>query len=90
MDRIRGRRLQAIRKAFLAKHPLCARCSAQGFITAAAEVDHVIPLHKGGTNEESNYAALCRPCHLEKTKEDMGWAKVNGCDVNGDPGSSWM
>lgn len=90
MSRIRGRKLQEIRKEFLAKHPLCARCSAQGFITPAVEVDHVQALHNGGKDEDGNRQALCKPCHLEKTKEDMGWTKVNGCDVNGDPGPSWV
>lgn len=90
MTRIRGRKLQEIRSRFLAKHPLCSRCSAQGFITAAVEVDHVIPLFKGGADEDQNRQALCKPCHLDKTREDMGFARVNGCDVNGDPGPSWQ
>jgi len=31
------------------------------------EVDHHIPLFKGGTNDMSNLMALCRNCHGKKT-----------------------
>jgi 5-methylcytosine-specific restriction endonuclease McrA len=31
------------------------------------EIDHHIPLFKGGTNEVSNLIALCRNCHGKKT-----------------------
>ncbi len=33
----------------------------------AYEVDHHIPLFKGGSNEVSNLIALCRNCHGKKT-----------------------
>ena len=37
------------------------------------EVDHVIPLYKGGTNDLTNLEALCRNCHGKKTfKDKMG------------------
>jgi 5-methylcytosine-specific restriction endonuclease McrA len=29
--------------------------------------DHVIPLSAGGTDDESNLQALCKPCHDRKT-----------------------
>ena len=31
------------------------------------EIDHHIPLFKGGTNDVSNLIALCRNCHGKKT-----------------------
>lgn len=34
------------------------------------EVDHIIALCDGGTNEDSNLRALCRPCHAKKTAEE--------------------
>lgn len=33
----------------------------------ALELDHKIPLQRGGTDEESNLWALCLPCHDGKT-----------------------
>ena len=35
------------------------RCEAVNGI----EIHHIIPLSKGGTNEESNIGFLCRRCH---------------------------
>jgi len=37
-------------------------------IGAATQVDHVIPHSQGGSHDDSNLAAICKPCHDEKTK----------------------
>lgn len=34
------------------------------------EVDHIIALKDGGSNEIDNLRALCRPCHAKKTAEE--------------------
>ena len=62
---------QAKRKTHLQKHPHCVDCGAK-----ANHVDHVVPLSKGGRDDESNYASRCHPCHSRKTinefREDDG------------------
>lgn len=46
-------------------------------MTAAAEVHHIVPLSAGGTHDESNLMALCKPCHSRITAREGGrWAKV--------------
>jgi 5-methylcytosine-specific restriction protein A len=47
-------------------------CEAKGRITPARELDHIIALVNGGTNDEDNFQGLCRPCHVEKTAADLG------------------
>jgi len=37
---------------------VCAVCGA-----CADEVDHVVPLGRGGTDEPANLRSLCRTCH---------------------------
>jgi hypothetical protein len=37
------------------------------FDEAGYEIDHIIELRDGGTNEDSNLQALCLPCHRVKT-----------------------
>jgi 5-methylcytosine-specific restriction protein A len=89
--RTRGRRLQRIRERQLRLHPLCARCMANGFVTEATQVDHIVPLFKGGTDAWHNLQSLCEPCHEEKTREDMGQS-IGGCDESGmptDPRHPW-
>ena len=34
------------------------------------EIDHIIPLYKGGLNERKNLQTLCRNCHGKKTIGD--------------------
>ena len=34
------------------------------------EIDHIIPLYKGGNNNYENLMALCRNCHGTKTIND--------------------
>ena len=41
--------------------------SYKDMLKASYEVDHIIPLCKGGTNNKENLVALCRNCHGEKT-----------------------
>lgn len=68
--RIRGRRLQSIRRQVFASQPLCPRCEAQGFLVAATEVDHIVPLHKGGKDVPENRQPLCTECHKAKTADE--------------------
>lgn len=47
------------------------RCNKCGdLLSAAFEIDHIIPLYKGGSNEAHNLQALCRNCHGMKTVID--------------------
>ena len=44
------------------------------------EIDHIIPLGGGGTNERSNLQVLCKACHLNKTSnehESGKYIKIN-------------
>ena len=40
----------AIRRRFIAAHPLCEMCLREGRATAAEEVHHIVPLADGGTH----------------------------------------
>ena len=71
-SRIRGRRLQRRRAAILAAEPLCRRCRQRGFTVAAVQVDHVTPLHLGGSDTDpDNLQPLCLDCHDAKTAREM-------------------
>jgi 5-methylcytosine-specific restriction endonuclease McrA len=39
----------------------------------ATEVDHIVPLSRGGTDALENLQSLCAQCHEAKTRRDMGW-----------------
>ncbi|WP_353963744.1 HNH endonuclease signature motif containing protein [Streptomyces sp. NBC_00237] len=44
----------------------CAACGSREEL----EVDHIIPIAKGGTWELENAQTLCKTCHKEKTLKD--------------------
>lgn len=47
----------------------CANCNV--LLPAAYELDHVVPLWKGGEDcHETNAAALCPNCHAQKTQKE--------------------
>ena len=47
------------------------KCAVCGIVLPATyEVDHVIPLQKGGDDDIHNCQALCRSCHGKKTQEE--------------------
>ncbi|WP_366512945.1 HNH endonuclease [Sphingomonas telluris] len=71
--RIQGRAGVALRKARLAKQPLCEDCLAQGRYTEAKTPDHIVPLAQGGTDTDDNIRCLCKPCHDKRTAEQFGY-----------------
>lgn len=76
VERLRGR--AGVRQRTLRKqrtHYLCEMCLAKGRTEPATVVDHIIPLSKGGSDEDSNTRNLCRQCHLEVTAEQFGLRK---------------
>ena len=40
----------------------CAHCGGKDHL----EVDHIIPLSKGGRHDEDNFQILCKTCNLKK------------------------
>lgn len=72
------------RLVFLAQHPLCARCEAEGRITPATVVNHVKP-HKGNVAlfyDWNNWEAVCKPHHDRdiQSEERTGFSKAIGLD----------
>lgn len=68
--RQRGRAWMVRRGRWLSEHPLCLHCEQVGRVSAAEEVDHIVPLHLGGADDETNYQSLCSPCHKAKTARE--------------------
>lgn len=73
-ERIRGRTLQAQRKRIMQEQPLCKMCENKGIVTSGVEMDHIVPLFKGGSNNDDNLQMLCVECHRAKTANDLGVA----------------
>jgi 5-methylcytosine-specific restriction endonuclease McrA len=46
----------------------CKKCN--NILEATYEIDHIIALEDGGSNNIDNLQALCRNCHGKKTMED--------------------
>ena len=49
-------------EVFLAKGIACVRCGGDDFI----EIDHIVPLAKGGDNSIENLQPLCINCNTKK------------------------
>ena len=62
-----------LREMILENQPICQHpgCEAQ-----AKEVDHIVPLARGGDNSEANLQGLCHSHHSMKTAtEDGGFGR---------------
>nr|WP_132882306.1 HNH endonuclease signature motif containing protein [Sphingomonas sp. JUb134] len=46
--------------------------------TIATVVDHIVPLAKGGSDEDENTRNLCDPCHQVVTAEQFGHQVARG------------
>ena len=73
-----GGKWQRYRLKFLERNVLCAMCHAQGKVTEATVVDHIVD-HRGNQAlfwDRANHQALCKPCHSVKTAaEGVGTAR---------------
>lgn len=49
-------------------------CQSCGVVTDKLEVDHIVPLHEGGHDVDSNKRSLCIPCHEKKTRGEIAKA----------------
>ena len=95
-----GYRWQQRRAAHLRKEPFCRICKLRGRLVFGTKerplhVDHIIPVDRGGTDDESNLQTLCIDCHNQKTAAERAgkpW-RIKGCDVTGaplDPNHPWF
>jgi len=72
---------QTIRLRVLARCAfVCQHCGADLF-EVEHHIDHIVPLAKGGNNDEDNLQALCAPCNLAKGAQDDQGAKMKRKEI---------
>ena len=68
-------RYQRARAKFLARYPLCRPCEAEGRVTLATQVDHILPAQHHPElfwDIEGNWQPICVECHENKTWIENG------------------
>lgn len=80
-ERTRGRRWMELRHVVLVEEPVCQICQRK----PAKEVDHILPICKGGTDTRDNLQGVCHDCHEEKTCNDLGIKKPVTIGLDGYP-----
>lgn len=64
--RIERHRTTIDRKAILNRDGWRCRYCGCDLTPGFAHIDHVVPLSRGGTNDDSNLCSACPPCNLSK------------------------
>ena len=85
IKRDRSTAFQRRRALILRANPLCAHCAIAGRVKAAVELDHIKPLHQGGTDDDANLQGLCVECHRIKTATERGLRSRAKFDASGMP-----
>ncbi len=68
---------QDVENLLSVQHGLCAGCRC--CIKQKYEIDHVVPVSKGGCNSPDNLQLLCKPCNRKKrTMMPDEWAMLIG------------
>lgn len=78
---------QRLRRAQLAREPLCKYCNEAGTVAAACVVDHVQP-HRGHFKlfaDPSNLQSLCKACHDSRKQRE----EAHGYHHNIDADTGW-
>ena len=65
---------QRMARIFLARDGHCHRCTRKLGPADDWDVDHILALENGGTDDEANLAPCCSWCHVEKTGDDHALA----------------
>jgi 5-methylcytosine-specific restriction endonuclease McrA len=60
--------IQDINALITAQNGRCVYCRCD--IRSAFQVDHIMPVSKGGSNDKSNLQLLCKACNLDKRDKD--------------------
>ena len=68
--RLRGRALQRRNNRIRIRDSYT--CQACNRVTEQGEVDHLVPLSKGGADDDSNCRWTCVPCHTAKSRAEAG------------------
>ena len=77
---------RALRARFLSEHPHCRVCAQLGLLVAAVEVDHIIPIAKGGAQLDArNLQALCKLHHGQKTRAQKLGRQLLVFNAQGEP-----
>jgi hypothetical protein len=75
-----------LRAKQLDDEPLCRHCKARGIVELATDVDHIVPIARGGAElDQSNLQSLCHLCHTRKTISENGGNVRIGCGLDGMP-----
>jgi 5-methylcytosine-specific restriction endonuclease McrA len=88
VERITGRKLQALRLRIWSADPYCAMCKGLTDMSQGQhgfELDHVVALTNGGTNDDANMQVLCYSCHDIKTNADLGYTPRQATGDDGWP-----
>jgi hypothetical protein len=57
----------------------CGYClGRQEIVLGILEIDHIIPIAEGGTNDEDNLWLACRACNLAKSKQTFAYDPQSG------------
>ena len=61
----------------------CGYClTQQEFVPLDLEVEHIVPLYRGGNDEISNLALACRSCNLRKGTNTSGIDSTSNTEVS--------
>lgn len=74
-----GATWRELRKLVLHEEPICRQCRNEqpGPLRLSAEIDHIVPLKQGGTNERANLQGLCKHHHSLKTAQQGRWGSAS-------------
>lgn len=78
-ERTRGRAWMSARDRVMRRDcGLCQTCLRAGRLRAAVQVDHIVELADGGTDDEANLEAICHACHASKTAASQARRRAGG------------
>lgn len=82
----------AIREEVRRRNPYCVKCKANNILKLFDEVDHIVRVEDGGTDDLNNLQGLCEEHHYKKTQQEQGKtyrSKIGRDGIPKDPDHHW-
>ena len=64
------------KQLYIKQNGKCNICQKKFVISDQADLDHIVPKFRGGSNAQDNLQLLCKTCHIQKSIKEKKYVTI--------------